>query len=355
MRTLTTAAVVVFVLTAPAGAAACDPQVLDFGALPGQSRAEIDVIGPRGLMGGSSRAADGSTLAVLWRDGSIADMGVEGFVADIEARGDVLVQGPHDFETFTGSAYVQPRGGTLEPLPGLGGDWVWARRMNERGDVAGSASDAQGVEHAVHWRHGRPVDRGVPASYGGAYARGINERGDLVGAAYGAEISTPWIWRADGTSGPLDPGFPDRNGSGDAFVIDDQGRAAGVSGPFFEPFGEATIWTRDGLRRGLGTFPGDDFSVIVGTNGQGDWIGGSGAPDSRVLLTDGRRLLTMRSLDGDPSGFSLAHAITRRRSGDVDVGGTSDAGDGRRPATLWRCAYTQAFGPPGDAPDAVGG
>jgi uncharacterized membrane protein len=207
------------------------------------------------------------------------------------------------------------------------------RRLNERGDATGSAEDARGREHPVVWRRGRAlVKLAVPAGYLGGYGMGINDRGDVVGAVYKADQVLAWGWDKDGDSHPL--AELDREGFSQANVLDNKGRAAGISDFGGNPGGQAALW-RNGRERSLGTFGDSDISFALGTNGQGDYVGVGtyfiGEDNGHVFLTSARwsgPLRTLMPLSGDPADESSAHAAA-----------------GEKHATVWTCAYQQAFVP----------
>jgi uncharacterized membrane protein len=287
--------------------------------------------------------------AVVWHGGHIRDLGTtgesEGY--DINNSGVIvgLHKGSNNWETVR--AFIR-RHGVVRDLPGLpGGGPTFVRRLNERGDATGSATDARGREHPVVWRRGRAlVKLDLPAGYLGGYGMGINDRGDVVGAVYTADQLIAWGWDKHGNSHPL--AELDRQGFSQANVLDNKGRAAGISDFGGNPYGHAVLW-RNGRARSLGTFGDSDFSFALGTNGQGDYVGVGtyfvGEDNGHVFLTSARwsgPLRTLMPLSGDPTDGSSAHAVS---GGQVAVGGSSETAAGEKHATVWTCAYQQAFVP----------
>jgi len=174
----------------------------------------------------------------------------------------------------------------------------------------------------------------------------INDRGDVVGAAYSEFQLVAWGWDADGSNHAL--AELDLDGFSQANVVDHQRRTAGLSDFGGNPGAQAALWYR-GAERSLGVFGDSDYSFALGANGQGDYVGqGSyfaGEDNAHVFLTSASwtgPLRTLMPLSGDPGDFSSAHAAT---SGNVAVGGDSQTDNGEVHATVWTCAYQQAFVP----------
>jgi hypothetical protein len=319
----------------------------------GWEHSDALAIGPRGLIGGRAWRGEGPEVvqnAILWLHGKPHDLGIPGFVADINARGDVLVN-----STFVGPVdrSIILHGSRQRDLEGLGGDFVSARRLNDRGDVAGSATDANGVEHPVMWRQGRePVALGLPAGAEWGFARAINERRQLVGIVIGGPYGggQAWLWEPDGSGRALGGGpfAPEDPGGGIANAIDDRGRAGGEFVATLTPQRFAAVWTGN-ARRLLGF--GGDFATILGANGDGDFVGVArsepGGANHVLLVRAGGRALTLMPRSGDWADVATAHGVTERSRGDVTVAGRSPAvPGGPSQATLWHCAYRQAFPPP---------
>ena len=74
----------------------------------------------------------------------------------------------------------------MKMFDALGGRYSYAQRINERGQVAGSASLANGAIHAALWDADGTHNLGT---LGGrdSMAEGLNNRGQIVGFAYRAD------------------------------------------------------------------------------------------------------------------------------------------------------------------------
>jgi hypothetical protein len=298
--------------------------------------------GPHGLAGGTLDTPQ-VQHAGLWRDGVPHDTGIEGFVADISPRGDVLV-------TSRIAATILKADGTRVKLRGLGGSFAIARRLDVASDAAGSAEAAHGIEHPVVWRapEYKPFVLRIPKGYDQAFLQGVNNRGDTAGAAYtngddGIQTAFRWHHRRP-------EALPDGLG-GQANVIDDRGVAAGVGveGGVLPGTGLPAVWV--GSTQRVSVLSPVLFAGWFGTNGQGDFVGftfnvGDPLPDQHAIIgrTTGRPRALV-ALSGDPRDRSIAHAASPRHGGDIDVGGVSIGRDRTHHPTIWHCAYAQSIDP----------
>jgi hypothetical protein len=364
------AAVALALVAAPtATAAACRPTATGFSPRPGDDFSEVLAFGPGGLVGGDS-ANPVDQHAVLWHDGRTFDTGIpHSFVADIDRHSDVLINAS-DFVGSDSHAYLDVAGAGRRELLGLGGDFVYVRRMDDRRDVVGGATGPGGREHALVWPGGSVVPRklATPAGFDDAEAAGINSRGDIAGNAYDRATNTlvPVVWRAGGPPQtlPAEP-FQGHAGYGQAYVIDELGIVAGESGPADVPGRVATLWIGPAQHR-VGQFLDGGSSTFFGTAAAGIEVGGGtyagtfedGAiPHAAVSVAGVGPLRTLNPLSGDPRDESLLH-VARFERGDVTVGGYSATGAaGALRGTVWTCALRQSFVPSRsllDAPSPAG-
>ncbi len=359
----------------------CIPRVKNLGTLPGGDSSEVLAMNHHGVIVGGALNSDEVSRAVWWRHGRIHNIGVRGgaWAADVNEHGTIVGNFAidEDTEDASGHAFIWRRG-HVDRLPGIGGDTEFVRRINEHGVAVGSAQDPDGREQPVEWRNNRVHELGVPGRFDAGYAMGINDHGDVVGAVYSRTEFRAWKWNRDGDSDPLDRlgTFAQPN------VIDNAGRAAGISDFGGNPGAYAALWPGGRRVQPLGVFGTADFSFALGTSGRGDFVGeGAYYPsedgghvflrkvtDYSVARTvtpqsiptaDVPSLRTLMPLSGDPADDSKSHAVLRsfpsgERPGSVTVGGSSDTAAGDKRATLWTCAYQQAFVPVGltDPPPA---
>src|SRR6266516_1241882 len=71
----------------------------------------------------------------------------------------------------------------IQDLGSLGGDSVIAKDINERGQIVGEATGADGDSRAFLWSPCDGIRELAIPSFRGANANAINDQGDIVGAA----------------------------------------------------------------------------------------------------------------------------------------------------------------------------
>ena len=151
-------------------------------------------VNERGTIAGVS-----ATRAVIWEDGEVRPVGPEGVY--ISYAWDV-----NDAGTVVGFAQLAPGGlhvaylwedGVTTILPALH-DNAFARGVNDRGMVVGTGLNGDLDERAILWYRGEAVDLGT---LGGtrSEARDINEAGEIAGWAEDADgVVRPVVWRVGG-------------------------------------------------------------------------------------------------------------------------------------------------------------
>jgi probable HAF family extracellular repeat protein len=190
---------------------------------------------------------------------------------------------------------------TVIDLGSLGGPYSEAFFMNNNGAIGGVSSRADGTEHAFLWQEGVMADLGTLGGANSIAYGGPNLSNQLAGESDTAaedpngedfcgfgthHICHPFLWQ------PLlfGPGvmltLPTLGGhNGEANGINDRGEVAGTAENATAdtscPVGQAlhqfkpVTWWMGGIRE-LNTFPGDPDGVAMGTNDNGDVVGGSG-------------------------------------------------------------------------------
>jgi probable HAF family extracellular repeat protein len=189
----------------------------------------------------------------------------------------------------------------------------YAELVNDRHQVVGASTIADGSQHAVLWHRGVITDLGTQGGPN-SFANGINERGQIVG---GTQINSmidpilgfppfyPVLWD-EGTVIHLG------SGSAAAFNINNRTQVVGrslvpVSDPAIRAVAHAFLW-ESGVIHDLGVPAGEQDSEAISLNDRGEIVGDSGAgfietytPDRALLWRLGSnedRNSDMNSLDG---------------------------------------------------------
>jgi probable HAF family extracellular repeat protein len=185
----------------------------------------------------------------------------------------------------------------VESLGTLGGSFSIAFGINDAGEVAGGANDADEIERSFLWRNGTMINAG---SLGGNGNSGLNARGELAGFSETTDpdpngedvcglgthrVCLPTLWR-NGTMRAL----PTLGGvNAVAVSINDRGQAVGAAEtavrdlscaagmPFQAYRYEAAVWEKSGEVRALPPLAGDEVSLALWSNARDQVVGSSGS------------------------------------------------------------------------------
>jgi probable HAF family extracellular repeat protein len=130
-----------------------------------------------------------SSRAVLWDNGSVADLGLDSnnsVAGAINSSGHVV--GRMQVAENEHHAFVW-RDGVTEDLPTLGGVFTGASDINDPGQIVGTSRTPAGQSHAVLWDNGQLIDLGLAGGTRSS-ATGIDNRGRIVG--YTGESAVIW-------------------------------------------------------------------------------------------------------------------------------------------------------------------
>jgi uncharacterized membrane protein len=232
--------------------------------------------------------------------------------------------------------------GHLELLPGLGGRGA-ALAVNAGGDAVGYVEDASEQRRPVMWHGLTPALLPLPADFPIGVAIDINDRGDIVGNAGknfgGGEIFTPWVWRADGSSGPV---RTDDYRDARMASIDNRGRMTGRLAASPDEIFKATAWRSDDARPRVMKRFKESNSQFQGASDAGDAVGIANLSTGPRLgfiteLPHFDRMVFLEPLDApapDDMPAAVPHDVNRARL----VVGATTIDDVRPRATVWDCS-----------------
>ncbi len=263
--------------------------------------------------------------------GSIADLGAlapgERSAANGVAASGTVVGESFDDEGWSRGFWYD---GRLRALPGLGGGPVSAEDVNDHHRAVGVARRLDGHDHAVLWALPRRpgtrvvvVDLGRPAGRVGSAASAVNERGQVAGSAEDADfygVATLWTpRRPHGTRGTWRELGTLAGASGSvAEDLDDHGVVVGHADP---PEGDRG-WRWDGRMHVLPPLPGGTASYAYAINDHGLVVGSSNVADgsSRAVAFRSDRVRDLNDLMprwAVEAGFVLREALDVNDRGQV--------------------------------------
>ena len=226
----------------------------------------IRALNDRGEAVGLSRNFDAKPMAVLWRSGSVVDLGATGFngsVAEgINNRSEIVGT---SFGTMSSSFYWQA-GQLRDLLPN-----TEAHDINEAGQIVGWSCGQRNGCPAMLWeRNGSFTSlEDVPGGIASSGALAINDRGDIVGFGFGDTNRMQAIWWQDRMVEGL--GI-----EGNAADVNNRGQIVGLG---FLDRQRAVMWqTRELVA--LPSRPGETSAQASAINEHGVIVGSSEGPSS---------------------------------------------------------------------------
>lgn len=341
----------------------------DLGSLHGTNNSGAAWISSNGIVAGLSEngqidpSIDGlpEISAVVWRDGSITNLGTllgggyQSAAVSVNSRGEAagvasnLVPDSNSLLNYNVNlwagvgygyqlrAFVWDQKHGMQDLGTLGtGTDAEAFKVNERGQVIGDSytSSNPGACYGVTsgafiWdrKHGM-VDLG---SFGGTCTvpNDINNRGQIVGIGLvaGDLYQRAFLWE----NGSLrDLGGFDGNKTG-AIALNDKGEAVGFAQ-------HAALWKHIGELTDLGTVGGDPCSFAQGINDRSQVVGDSSPSDcvnydtSRGFLWENGSIVDLNTLIPSNSPLYVIYAYTINNRGEIAVNGID--GNGSEQAAL---------------------
>jgi uncharacterized membrane protein len=222
------------------------------------------------------------------------------------------------------------------PLPTLGGLFGQAVAANQRGLVAGTATDTAGASHAVLWRAGKAVRLSTGTT--GSIALGVNGRGDVVGIGRSDATPVGWAWsrgvtvrlKADddevavpsaiNDSGLVVGVLSENEGSEGAVRHHDESEHAAF---WQSAIAEPTV---------LSPLPGDESAHAWAVDNRGRIGGVSGGTLFRAVIWDAQRV--PRALAGLGGGYAAVRALA---DSGLAVGDAVSADGSDRPV-MWNAS-----------------
>jgi hypothetical protein len=318
-----------------------------------------------GIYVGSSQDAIGIERATYWIEGvphQVPDGLDWGDLLDV-TEGHLAVGGGYDPVLGRDRGYVfDIDTGELTFLPGIGGDWAGARRINEHGVAVGDGASANGTGHPLRWRPPYAEAERLPKLGGsawrsGAWAAGNNDHGDVVGSItqgrltpdkrdYGGadarfHLPVTHVITWDPQPERLEEAGPQSH----AFDVNNAGRAVGFADVDALQRTMPAYWSLDdGQLHLMGSpVPGTDSGIAFGGSESG-WATGAtetyGESEEDYMLhafvwvgSGDLRMLPGAGTAWDVTD-SIAHGVSDVR--DEATGRTAVDGVGR--PVVWRCA-----------------
>jgi probable HAF family extracellular repeat protein len=300
--------------------------------------------------------------AVLWKDGAAIDLGNlpggnQSIANGINEHGDVVgasvnttpdpfpsLWGILFFNKFTEARAVLWRNGTIADLGTLGGPDSAAIFVNNSGQIAGQSlinstvnpGTGQPTQHPFLWQTGNMIDLGTLGGTLG-FPTGLNNRGQVIGQMSLAGDSNfhPFLW----TRGSLTDLGTLGGDSGLASWINDSGEILGISDMPGNQSWHGFIW-KNGVMTDIGTPDGDGCTDPSVLNARGQAVGRGTDCHNHVLNTflwENGSIVDLQSLVSPPSEITINDNLSINDAGEIVAAGSLPNGGGTRAILLIPC------------------
>jgi probable HAF family extracellular repeat protein len=325
--------------------------VTDLGTLPGADNCSVaNGTNASGEIVGSSENGEIDPLTgfnqsrpVRWKDGQIADLGTlggyEGTASSINNRGQVAGTATNamadPFACFGLGTQCRAflwQDGAMKDLGTLGGPDALAVLINERGQIAGMANTSSSPSPACGflplttapflWQNGHRSDLGTLGGTCG-FPLALNNRGQIVGASNlaGDLTAHPFLW--PGKDGTMQDLGTLGGSYGTANAINDSGEVVGYASNSGDAAEFAILWRR-GVLTNLGTLDGDPCSTANAINSKRQVVGISFADCNavrRAFLWENGSMVDLNTLIPPGLGVQLNLAETINDRGEIAANG----------------------------------
>lgn len=290
--------------------------------------------------------------AVLWKDGAVIDLGDlpggnQSIANGINERGDVVgasVNATTDpfpnlwpilfFNNVTEPHAVLWRDGTITDLGTLGGPDSLAIFVNNSGQIAGQSltdsvvnpSTGQPTQHPFLWQKGRMIDLGTLGGTLG-FPTGLNNRGQVIGLMNIAGDVTfhGFLWDRGslidlGTLG---------GARSLASWINDSGEVLGISNMPGDQSWHGFVW-KNGVKTDLGTLDDDPCSDPNVLNATGQAVGFTTDCHHHVrhtFLWENGSIVDLQSLVSPASQITINDNLSINDRGEITAAGSLPNGD----------------------------
>jgi probable HAF family extracellular repeat protein len=343
----TTYALASLLLALPHAAAAQAPQlryhVVQLAEIPSPGGCVPTAINDNGDVVGYCAAGDVGSFAVVWRAGTVVDLGkwANGTFTHawaINSLGQIVGDG--DDGDFRSKALVRGATGWIA-VDTSGGSYQQAYGITDDGVVFGNFSTvgSPGTEtwDPVYWTYDVGHDRfdrhdlAKPAgTISGAFIYAVTRTGSAVGQLASDLIGNQaGLWNNDPLHSLVVLGRPDGFASSAAFGVSDDARAVGAAAN--TAGSHAMLWQNDAAHTpiDLGTLAGDPEAVASAVNSAGQVVGVSIRPASPLgraerafLYQDGAMKELSALIDPADSGWTINRAVGINNAGQIIAVGT---------------------------------
>lgn len=220
-----------------------DGSLADLGVMPGDTASQARGINDQGvIVGESADTTNFRARAVAWIDGRIVELAADCVANGINNAGDVILG-------CTTGSYLRRADATMipiRPLPGYGA--VTLSALNDAGVVVGAMTTSTGRSDAFRWDNGEATILSASVDGRPSSATAINARGQIVlnvTTFPGAGGIAPAVWDR-GRAVPLAGDWG--RFSGQAWGINARGEIVGSGGDLVTLRGGGFVWAGGSFR-----------------------------------------------------------------------------------------------------------